>query len=276
MDGQSLHDPATVRIISAESVRKILKAWDFDEMVINSWYNDVEVLVEENDMFYVTRIAILCGMKHFHANLGGDSCHISDAGIKSLTQSCTELQAIDLDNCEYITDKSIEYIANSCPNLKKLGLICCNTITENVIVGLLRCCTQIETLLIPECNVSDKTMSVITECCPQLRALDVCSKILTNEPVIAFIESCRKVEDLVLHYRNMTTFVINTIAQNCPVLHLLDVECDQELSVDLIGTLYGSRSFGFTEKRCTKFRYRQVSIRTCSSFDEMFPRNMDL
>ncbi|CAG8755855.1 uncharacterized protein OCT59_011729 [Rhizophagus irregularis] len=321
MDGQSLHDPATVRIISAESVRKILKAWDFDEMVINSWYNDVEVLVEENDMFYVTRIAILCGMKHFHAmddelvkiitiscpslhcirlsscdgvtddslkllaktyshllslDLGGDSCHISDAGIKSLTQSCTELQAIDLDNCEYITDKSIEYIANSCPNLKKLGLICCNTITENVIVGLLRCCTQIETLLIPECNVSDKTMSVITECCPQLRALDVCSKILTNEPVIAFIESCRKVEDLVLHYRNMTTFVINTIAQNCPVLHLLDVECDQELSVDLIGTLYGSRSFGFTEKRCTKFRYRQVSIRTCSSFDEMFPRNMDL
>lgn len=347
-------------------MRKILKAWDFDETVINSWYNDVEVPVEENDTFYVARIAILCGMKHFHASdcpiinaphakihlrltdkndawmvnalsyriltkqfcqqkavfpsylyslniqtaalftsygiaslkllisachslrvlaisdivelvkiitiscpslrcirlsscdgvtddsleliaktyphllsldLGGDSCPISDAGIKSLTQSCTELQAIDLDNCEYITDKSIEYIANSCPNLKKLGLICCNTITENAIVALLRCCTQIETLLIPECNVSDKTMSVITESCPQLRALDVCSKILTDEPVIALIESCRKVEDLVLHYRNMTTSVINTIAQNCPVLRLLDVECDQELSVDSIGTL---------------------------------------
>ncbi|EXX58882.1 hypothetical protein RirG_193780 [Rhizophagus irregularis DAOM 197198w] len=80
-------------------------------------------------------------------------------------------------------------------------------------------------------------MSVITESCPQLRALDVCSKILTDEPVIALIESCRKVEDLVLHYRNMTTSVINTIAQNCPVLRLLDVECDQELSVDSIGTL---------------------------------------
>ncbi|PKC09963.1 RNI-like protein [Rhizophagus irregularis] len=345
------HATTTVRIISAENVRKILKAWDFDKTVINSWYNDVEVPVEENDTFYVARIAILCGMKHFHASdcpiinaphakihlrltdknhawmavfpsylyslniqtaalftsygiaslkllisachslrvlaisdivddelvkiitiscpslrcirlsscdgvtddslelivktyphllsldLGGDSCPISDAGIKSLTQSCTELQAIDLDNCEYITDKSIEYIANSCPNLKKLGLICCNTITENAIVALLRCCTQIETLLIPECNVSDKTISVITESCPQLRALDVCSKILTDEPVIALIESCRKVEDLVLHYRNMTTSVINTIAQNCPVLRLLDVECDQELSVDSIGTL---------------------------------------
>ncbi|CAB4383803.1 unnamed protein product [Rhizophagus irregularis] len=317
------HATTTVRIISAENVRKILKAWDFDETVINSWYNDVEVPVEENDTFYVARIAILCGMKHFYASdcpiinaphakihlqltdknhawmvnalsyriltkqfcqqkavfpsylyslniqtaalftsygiaslkllisachslrvlaisdivddelvkiitiscpslrcirlsscdgvtddsleliaktyphllsldLGGDSCSISDAGIKSLTQSCTELKAIDLDNCEYITDKSIEYIANSCPNLKKLGLICCNTITENAIVALLRCCTQIETLLIPECNVSDKTMSVITESCPQLRALDVCSKILTDEPVIALIESCRK------------------------------------------------------------------------------------
>uniref|UniRef100_U9TI30 RNI-like protein n=1 Tax=Rhizophagus irregularis (strain DAOM 181602 / DAOM 197198 / MUCL 43194) TaxID=747089 RepID=U9TI30_RHIID len=317
-----LHDSATVRIISAENVRKILKAWDFDETVINSWYNDVEVPVEENDTFYVARIAILCGMKHFHAsdcpiiNAPHAKIHLrltdknhawmvnalsyriltkqfcqqkavfpsylyslniqtaalftsyGIASLKLLISACHSLrvlaisdivddellshfrcrhqiintivyraQAIDLDNCEYITNKSIEYIANSCPNLKKLGLICCNTITENAIVALLRCCTQIETLLIPECNVSDKTMSVITESCPQLRALDVCSKILTDEPVIALIESCRKVEDLVLHYRNMTTSVINTIAQNCPVLRLLDVECDQELSVDSIGTL---------------------------------------
>ncbi|PKY27413.1 RNI-like protein, partial [Rhizophagus irregularis] len=229
MDGQSLHDPATVRIISAENVRKILKAWDFDEMnslniqtaalftsygiaslkLLISACHSLRVLaisdIVDDELVKIITISCpslrcirlsscdgvtddsleLLAKTYPHLlslDLGGDSCPISDAGIKSLTKSCTELQAIDLDNCEYITDKSMEYIANSCPNLKKLGLICCNTITENVIVGLLRCCTQIETLLIPECNVSDKTMSVITESCPQLRALDVCSKILTDEP----------------------------------------------------------------------------------------------
>ncbi|UZO11881.1 uncharacterized protein OCT59_003434 [Rhizophagus irregularis] len=343
----TLHDSATVRIISAENVRKILKAWDFDETVINSWYNDVEVPVEENDTFYVARIAILCGMKHFHASdcpiinaphakihlrltdknhawmvnalsyriltkqfcqqkavfpsylyslniqtaalftsygiaslkLLISACHslrvlaisdiVDDELVKIITISCPSLRCIRLSSCDGVTDDSLELIAKTYPHLLSLDLggdscpisdagiksltqsctehkplisitarlICCNTITENAIVALLRCCTQIETLLIPECNVSDKTMSVITESCPQLRALDVCSKILTDEPVIALIESCRKVEDLVLHYRNMTTSVINTIAQNCPVLRLLDVECDQELSVDSIGTL---------------------------------------
>ncbi|CAG8719532.1 19670_t:CDS:2 [Rhizophagus irregularis] len=341
------HATTTVRIISAENVRKILKAWDFDETVINSWYNDVEVPVEENDTFYVARIAILCGMKHFHASdcpiinaphakihlrltdknhawmvnalsyriltkqfcqqkavfpsylyslniqtaalftsygiaslkLLISACHslrvlaisdiVDDELVKIITISCPSLRCIRLSSCDGVTDDSLELIAKTYPHLLSLDLggdscpisdagiksltqsctehkplisitarlICCNTITENAIVALLRCCTQIETLLIPECNVSDKTMSVITESCPQLRALDVCSKILTDEPVIALIESCRKVEDLVLHYRNMTTSVINTIAQNCPVLRLLDVECDQELSVDSIGTL---------------------------------------
>ncbi|GBC37376.2 F-box/LRR-repeat protein 20 isoform X2 [Rhizophagus irregularis DAOM 181602=DAOM 197198] len=342
---ERISDPIKIKMGHATSIMKL--AWDFDETVINSWYNDVEVPVEENDTFYVARIAILCGMKHFHASdcpiinaphakihlrltdknhawmvnalsyriltkqfcqqkavfpsylyslniqtaalftsygiaslkLLISACHslrvlaisdiVDDELVKIITISCPSLRCIRLSSCDGVTDDSLELIAKTYPHLLSLDLggdscpisdagiksltqsctehkplisitarlICCNTITENAIVALLRCCTQIETLLIPECNVSDKTMSVITESCPQLRALDVCSKILTDEPVIALIESCRKVEDLVLHYRNMTTSVINTIAQNCPVLRLLDVECDQELSVDSIGTL---------------------------------------
>ncbi|POG72721.1 hypothetical protein GLOIN_2v1773361 [Rhizophagus irregularis DAOM 181602=DAOM 197198] len=312
------HATTTVRIISAENVRKILKAWDFDETVINSWYNDVEVPVEENDTFYVARIAILCGMKHFHASdcpiinaphakihlrltdknhawmvnalsyriltkqfcqqkavfpsylyslniqtaalftsygiaslkLLISACHslrvlaisdiVDDELVKIITISCPSLRCIRLSSCDGVTDDSLELIAKTYPHLLSLDLggdSC--PISDAGIKSLTQSCTEHKPLIsiTAKCNVSDKTMSVITESCPQLRALDVCSKILTDEPVIALIESCRKVEDLVLHYRNMTTSVINTIAQNCPVLRLLDVECDQELSVDSIGTL---------------------------------------
>ena len=129
---------------------------------------------------------------------------ISDASLQELIYRCHDLTHIVIRKCAQITDVSFSQAANL-PNLLQLDLSDCTQITDRTLANVSKCnklrcfkvtgnraqisdngvcmmvnhCCELRVLELTGCDISDKSVRVISASCPYLKRLSLafCKKI---------------------------------------------------------------------------------------------------
>ncbi|XP_021714997.1 F-box/LRR-repeat protein 14-like [Chenopodium quinoa] len=156
------------------------------------------------------------------------ACRISDAGLAALVSSAPALRSMNLSQCSLLTDVGIESIANSLGLiLQELYLDDCETLDAMRILPKLRQLKALEVLslrgvvsvsdkfiknlfeengqnmkelVLANCvNLTDSSLKVIANTCPQLRVLDPSYLGKLSDIGMAYITNgCRSIQDLKL------------------------------------------------------------------------------
>ncbi|KAJ3056304.1 hypothetical protein HK097_007404 [Rhizophlyctis rosea] len=229
----------------AEGVKR-LKALDLYNVIYedgSAFYSLIESSVGPNLQFInlgrtwvadkiVTSIASKC------PNLRGvwleENIGLSDAAIAVLAAKCPNLETVKLRNCVGLTDVSVRELALKCRNLKALGIsysrctdaslyalaeystnlhtLFMNDLPledeDSVLAFLTRRGRKLKTLGMCQCEVvSDRSIRMISEMCPNLEELDIqqcgdssgSGEPIREESLERVIGRCRKLKTLVVH-----------------------------------------------------------------------------
>lgn len=101
-----------------------------------------------------------------------DNCNaLRDNDILILTQACRNLQSIDLSHTS-ITDIAIGYIATNIPSVKRLKLSQCDKLTDNALRYLCGC-SQLEEVHLSRLKIHKETFQELIQDCSNLKKLDI-------------------------------------------------------------------------------------------------------
>ncbi|CAH2229526.1 jg17640 [Pararge aegeria aegeria] len=99
---------------------------------------------------------------------------VTDQSCQALGRKCSKLQKINLDSCPSITDISLKALSDGCPLLTHVNVSWCQSITENGVEALARGCPKLKSFICRGCkNVNDKAVSCLATYCPDLEVLNV-------------------------------------------------------------------------------------------------------
>lgn len=169
---------------------------------------------------------------------------ISDAGLKSLGETCrvlttiifadcgfsdTGLQALvsagagesvimlTLRRCKKITDKGLCAVAQSCQQLKTVDLTRCQRITDAGVQHLASNCPDIIDLTLQGCNgILDDSVAHVAQGCPKLTRLDLSACGLLTDQSTGYLAKClRGLAEIDLSETSLTDSGIKYLASGC-------------------------------------------------------------
>jgi F-box and leucine-rich repeat protein GRR1 len=171
---------------------------------------------------------------------------VSDAAIRTLTESCPLLQYIQLVRTK-ITDATVVALCRSCPLLKRMFLWCRN----------IRGCR----------NLTDVAVLAVAERLPGLTHIELYDiTAITSSAVETLASKCRDLEHINLgHCSNVSDITLTKIAEHCSKLEALYVYGCDDVTVA-----------GLTEiaTKCTKLKAVFFGNRaeiSAASLQQMFP-----
>lgn len=169
---------------------------------------------------------------------------VKDLLLKQLIQSFSNLQHLNLGDCQHVTecDTIMQLLSEYCKGLVSLDLWRNKSLTDDGIKSLADGCTLLEELDVGWCS----TVTNAAEC------------------ISCLTSKCRKLKKLFLTaLRSVSDDVINALANNCP-----DLE-----QVDVLGTgLIRPHSITRLLKECKKLRFLDVSF--CSQLSKEFVEHL--
>lgn len=154
---------------------------------------------------FIRKLVAACG-RNLKALTLSDCVKLTDASLKSISNSCSGLFALDLVNLSKLTDASLAHLANGCPAMHTLKLrhnafsdeaiaafieTCGDTFIElslnslrkvgfNTAISLSKHSQNLQTLDLSWCrNLTDEAMGLIVDSCSSLRVLKLfgCTQI---------------------------------------------------------------------------------------------------
>jgi len=97
---------------------------------------------------------------------------VTDQALQSITEHCTGLQSLSLNNCGELTDAGLIAIAEHYLNLQSLKVSDCKYITDASIISISSYLTVLQTLKIASCGrLTDASIIVIAQNCSRLQNL---------------------------------------------------------------------------------------------------------
>jgi len=152
---------------------------------------------------------------------------VTDQALHSITEHCTGLQSLSLNNCGEITDAGLITIAEHYLNLQSLKVGDCRQITDSSIISISTHCTGLQSLTLLDNNMYDRIIDTciisISMHCTRLQSLDLkdCRKI-TDASVKSISKHCSGLQSLNLRRCYQITDVsIISISNHCTGLQSL-------------------------------------------------------
>jgi hypothetical protein len=136
-----------------------------------------------------------CRLLH-HINIG--CCdELSDAGIIALAQHCPQLKQLDVSELD-LTDAAMTALASSCHLLRVLTIGRNNNITDVSILAIAAGCPLLESLCIPLCgNITDDSITALARGCAHLHQLYLGSMpAVTDTALTALATHCGELTEL--------------------------------------------------------------------------------
>ncbi|CAM9739500.1 unnamed protein product, partial [Discosporangium mesarthrocarpum] len=161
------------------------KVADAALMAIGSNCNKLEELSLRWHCSLVTdaglKAVILSGASLRHLNIGG-CINVTDVSIKALAEHCgRSLRSLDVMSCWRVTDISLHALGLHCPNMEAVNLQNCEWISDKGCLAMLRGCRSLTTLnLKGAADLTEAVIAAIEACCRHLHQLNV-----TNIPQIS-------------------------------------------------------------------------------------------
>ena len=160
---------------------------------------------------------------------------ITDTGVITISEHCTNLKSLNLGDCCEITDASIISISTHCTELQLLNLENCQ-ITDACIISISTHCTKLESLSIESCDlITDASIISISSHCTGLQLLNLwCCQQITDVSIISISIHCTGLKKLFVRCTAITDASLIAIVKNCTGLQLLDTyQCNGLSSEEL-------------------------------------------
>jgi len=117
--------------------------------------------------------------------------NITDTGLITISEHCTNLLSLKVNNCHQLTDASIISISTHCTGLQSLDLEGCVQISDASIISISKYCTGLQLLDLRGCpQISDASIIPISEHCTGLKRLDISSTRIIDASLIAIAKNC--------------------------------------------------------------------------------------
>jgi len=165
---------------------------------------------------------------------------VTDQALHSITEHCTGLQSLSLNNCGEITDAGLITIAEHYLNLQSLKVGDCRQITDSSIISISTHCTGLQslTLLDNDMNnrITDASIISISTHCTRLQSIDLeACHLITDASIISISTHCIGLQSLNLDCCNqITDDSIISISIHCTRLKSLNLENCYQITISII------------------------------------------
>ena len=119
---------------------------------------------------------------------------VTDLGLQSLSEGCTELNEFYFNKCEKITDVGLNYLSKGCKKIQSIHLIGGQLITDVGLSSITRACNLLKFISIIKCvNISDITFFNLSNYCPLLEEFTFAgiNNNITNAGISSLAHGCR-------------------------------------------------------------------------------------
>jgi len=123
---------------------------------------------------------------------------VNDGTLRALTERCTSLDSIALDECYNCNDEAVAAIAKGCPNLQTLILSWCSNISNSALQSLANNTKDLQHLALEECHhITDEGITQLAKGCTNLTKLNLeqCFKI-TEKSLNSVVTNCIKIKEV--------------------------------------------------------------------------------
>ncbi|CAH1268510.1 FBXL20 [Branchiostoma lanceolatum] len=170
-----------------------------------------------------------------------DGDELTDASISAVTDSCAQLELLDISFCEGVTDLSVHNIPRL-QHLKHLRLKRGMQLSTAVMLHLFRGETLVGLtyLNLTECTaVNNGAVERITKCCPHLRELYLCwCWDITEEGLEHIINNLSKLHHLdVTGQDKITGACLTSLPSTLPLLTFLNLQQCNRVQDEVLSTL---------------------------------------
>eukprot|EP00698_Gefionella_okellyi_P020821 TRINITY_DN6614_c0_g1_i1.p1 TRINITY_DN6614_c0_g1~~TRINITY_DN6614_c0_g1_i1.p1 ORF type:complete len:961 (+),score=271.34 TRINITY_DN6614_c0_g1_i1:93-2975(+) len=98
---------------------------------------------------------------------------VTDISIAALTQYCTSLESLVVNNRNELTDTAMRAVAQSMPLLRVLEVSACSLLTDQSVLELAQSLSVITRLNLKKCQFSDATVTALSNSLPRLTSLNL-------------------------------------------------------------------------------------------------------
>ncbi|KAJ3045916.1 hypothetical protein HDV00_006182 [Rhizophlyctis rosea] len=122
---------------------------------------------------------------------------MDDVVLAGICKACPKITLLDLEGCVHLTDTGVRSISDSLPDLSHLCLSHCNDITDKGIVRIAAKCHQLRILELREVlHATDRSLREIVKNCPLLESLDLAATRISDRVVRMAIEQLKHLTHL--------------------------------------------------------------------------------
>ncbi|WOK95172.1 EIN3-binding F-box protein 1-like [Canna indica] len=209
--------------------------------------------------------------------------HITDLGLKIMSQACSKLKSITLANCIGVSDQGIAAVANNCSALKNLQLTHASSITDRSLIHVATRCSGLESLILTECvTITDQSMLAIAAHSTRIKFFELYHcPLITDYGIVSVITSQTRLERLKFSLMKLGDSVLHAVSCHGNRIKLLSLDNVYGLSavgyswmgeardLQILHLAYCTEMGDGCIRRSSPFSYaalKKVTIRSCSSF----------
>ncbi len=140
---------------------------------------------------------------------------ITNQGLITLVQGCSNIKDINLTGCKLITDDGLNILGKWCPNIQNIDFGGCKSFTNKGFIALSQWSPNIQMINLENTNITYKGLTVLAKKCPNIQVINLgCTKIF-DRGLTALAQRCPNIQDISLRYSNITDKGLIALAQNC-------------------------------------------------------------
>ncbi len=152
---------------------------------------------------------------------------VTDIIIARLSDSHSNLHALNLSNCSEVTDSSLFGISLHCHQLHVLSLFNCSEISDIGVIALTENCLYLEWLDLFNCSqITDASLKALSDHCKNLTHLNVSScKLVTDKGLLHLSTGSGRdsLTYLNLSYCNVTSSGVHRLTEGCKNIKTLNL-----------------------------------------------------
>jgi hypothetical protein len=167
--------------------------------------------------------------------------NFSDTGLLAVA-SMSKLQYFDMPTLAEFSFDAKQQFANGCPKVIDLTGLGGKNITDEFVIAFARAHPNLRDLNLSRTRITDKSLIVVSNLCPNLLRLKVSGCIhVTDLSIISIARNCRRIEEIDIS--NMydvpliTDVAIHTISDYCPALTRLSIKNSRNITESALVTL---------------------------------------
>jgi hypothetical protein len=173
-------------------------------------------------------MAVVATACHGLTHLRGCGGTITDTGVDALSNGCTALTSVLLEDCAKLADPGAELFAKRCCGITTFDFS--SSLVTDVGVGLLAANGRLVDITLQNCPITDAALHALARCCPGLKNVDFgqCYDI-TDAGLVALAEACEFLELLIVWGCTLTMTGYTAVMGNCHKLMCINFgDCDLE------------------------------------------------